>query len=180
MSTHHPAPDDDSASSVFYRNEGLTLYTGDAAIVLRQLSPGSVDCVMISPPAWRLRDYTTTRWSGGRRMFTPGQLTKLEPEHIEKLHSTMRTSGLAAGTVHHVHRTLRASLSEAVRRKHVAVNAAMIAKAPRVEEEEIEPLTVDEAKRLLAAAHAATARAGRWRLLSDSGKGKHGPAVAAG
>jgi integrase len=92
------------------------------------------------------------------RHLVPGigahRINKLEPEHIEKLYSTMRASGLAAGTVHHVHRTLRASLSEAVRRKHVAVNAAMIAKAPRVEEEEIEPLTVDEAKRLLlAAAH---------------------------
>ncbi len=66
MSTHHPAPDDGSASSVFYRSEGLTLYTGDAAIVLRQLRPGSVDCVVTSPPYWRLRDYTTTHWSGGR------------------------------------------------------------------------------------------------------------------
>jgi integrase len=80
------------------------------------------------------------------------RITKLEPEHIEKLYSKMRVTGLAAGTVHHVHRTLRASLSEAVRRKHVSINAAMTAKAPRVEEEEIEPLTVEEAKRLLLAA----------------------------
>ncbi len=79
---------------------------------------------------------------------------RLEPEHIEKLYSKMRATGLAAGTIHHVHRTLRASLSEAVRRKHVSINAAITAKAPRVEEEEIEPLTVEEAKRLLlAAAH---------------------------
>lgn len=80
------------------------------------------------------------------------RITKLEPEHIERLYSKMRTAGLAAGTVHHAHRTLRASLSEAVRRKHVSINAAMTAKAPRVEEEEIEPLTVEEAKRLLLAA----------------------------
>jgi integrase len=90
------------------------------------------------------------------RHLVPGigahRITKLEPEHIEKLYSKMRAAGLAAGTVHHVHRTLRASLSEAVRRKHVSINAAMTAKAPRVEEEEIEPLTVEEAKRLLLAA----------------------------
>jgi integrase len=58
------------------------------------------------------------------------RITKLEPEHIEKLYSKMRAAGLAAGTVHHAHRTLRASLSEAVRRKHVSINAAMTAKAP--------------------------------------------------
>jgi hypothetical protein len=90
------------------------------------------------------------------RHLVPGigahRITKLEPEHIEKLYSNMRATGLAAGTVHHVHRTLRASLSEAVRRNHVSINAAMTAKAPRVEEEEIEPLTVEEAKRLLLAA----------------------------
>jgi len=80
------------------------------------------------------------------------RITKLEPEHIEKLYSKMRAAGLAAGTVHHVHRTLRASLSEAVRRNHVTVNAAMTAKAPRVAEEEIQPLTVEEAQRLLLAA----------------------------
>lgn len=80
------------------------------------------------------------------------RIDKLEPEHIEKLYSKMLSSGLAPGTVHHVHRTLRAALSEAVRRKHATVNVAMTAKAPRVQEEEIEPLTVAEAKQLLVAA----------------------------
>ncbi|HKR52336.1 MAG TPA: tyrosine-type recombinase/integrase [Pseudonocardiaceae bacterium] len=106
------------------------------------------------------------------RHLVPGigahRINKLEPEHIEKLYTKMRAAGLAAGTVHHVHRTLRASLSEAVRRKHVAVNAAMTAKAPRVEEEEIEPLTVEEAKRLLLAA--ARRRNGtRWAVALSLG-----------
>jgi integrase len=90
------------------------------------------------------------------RHLVPGigahRITKLEPEHFQKLYSKMRATGLAAGTIHHVDRTLRASLSEAVRRKHASINASMTAKAPRVEEEEIKPLTVEEAKRLLPAA----------------------------
>ena len=90
------------------------------------------------------------------RHLVPGvgahRIDKLEPEHVEKLYSKMLGSGLAPGTVHHAHRTLRAALSEAVRRKHASVNVATIAKAPRVVEEEIEPLTIDEAKRLLVAA----------------------------
>ena len=36
-----------------------------------------------------------------------------------------------------------------MRRRHVSANAAGTAKAPRVEEEEIEPLTVEEARRIL-------------------------------
>jgi DNA modification methylase len=39
---------------------GVTLLTGDAANVLAGLPAGSVDCVVTSPPCWRLRDYTTT------------------------------------------------------------------------------------------------------------------------
>jgi hypothetical protein len=42
----------------------------------------------------------------------------------------MIRSGLAAGTVHHAHRTLRASLSEAVKRKHVALNVAIVTTPP--------------------------------------------------
>jgi integrase len=57
------------------------------------------------------------------RHLLPGigahRIDKLEPEHIEKLYSKMLGLGLAPGTVHHVHRALRAALSEAVRRKHI-------------------------------------------------------------
>lgn len=51
------------------------------------------------------------------RHLVPGlgahRIDKLEPEHVEKLYGRMIRSGLAAGTVHHAHRTLRAFLSEA-------------------------------------------------------------------
>lgn len=108
------------------------------------------------------------------------RITKLEPEHIEKLYSKMRAAGLAAGTVHHVHRTLRASLSEAVRRNHVTVNAAMTAKAPRVAEEEIKPLTVEGAQRLLLAASRRPQRhpLGSRTGLGPAARGSPGPAMA--
>src|SRR5918997_512717 len=54
------------------------------------------------------------------RHLIPGlgahRIDRLEPEHIERLYGRMLKAGLAAGTVHHAHRTLRASLNEAVRR----------------------------------------------------------------
>jgi integrase len=106
------------------------------------------------------------------RHLVPGlgvhRIDKLEPEHVEKLYGRMIRSGLAAGTVHHAHRTLRASLSEAVKRKHVALNVAMVAKPPRLDDEEIEPLTIEEARRLLAVA-SKQRNAARWAVALTLG-----------
>jgi integrase len=77
------------------------------------------------------------------------RLEKLEPEHLEKLYARMQASGLKAGTAHHVHRTIRNALNEAVRRRHITQNPALIAKAPKLTDEEIEPYGVDEIQRLL-------------------------------
>ncbi|MFH9739284.1 tyrosine-type recombinase/integrase [Streptomyces roseolus] len=88
------------------------------------------------------------------------RLEKLEPEHLERFYKKMQDNGSAAGTAHQAHRTIRAALNEAVRRKHLTSNPASIAKAPKVEEEEVEPYTVEEVQRLLAEAgkHRNTAR----------------------
>jgi integrase len=61
----------------------------------------------------------------------------------------MQESGSSAGTAHHAHRTIRVALGEAKRRGHVATNVAEIAKAPRLEEEDIEPFTIEEVQSLL-------------------------------
>lgn len=90
------------------------------------------------------------------RHLTPGlgshRLARLEAEHIEKLYAKMAASGLKPGTVHQAHRTLRTALNEAVRRGHIVKNPVELAKAPRLTDEEIEPFTVDEARRILATA----------------------------
>ncbi|RPK38634.1 tyrosine-type recombinase/integrase [Streptomyces sp. ADI93-02] len=81
------------------------------------------------------------------------RLEKLEPEHLERFYKKMQDNGSAAGTAHQTHRTVRTALNEAVRRGHLTVNPATIAKGPRVEEEEVEPYSVEEVQRLLAEAH---------------------------
>lgn len=81
------------------------------------------------------------------------RLEKLEPEHLERFYKKMQDNGSAAGTAHQSHRTVRTALNEAVRRAHLTVNPATIAKGPRVEEEEVEPYSVEEVQRLLAEAH---------------------------
>jgi integrase len=86
------------------------------------------------------------------------RLDKLEAEHLEKLYAKLQLptskggKGLAAGTVHLAHRTLRVALGEGVSRRHVLENVAKIAKPPKVEEDEIVPFTVEEARRILGVA----------------------------
>ena len=89
------------------------------------------------------------------------KLDRLEPEHLERFYGKMQASGSSAGTAHHAHRTIRVALGEAVRRGHVATNAAEIAKAPRLEEEDIEPYTIEEVQSLLVEA-AKLRNSARW------------------
>ena len=89
------------------------------------------------------------------------KLDRLEPEHLERFYQKMQASGSSAGTAHHAHRTIRVALGEAVRRGHVATNAAEIAKAPRLEEEDIEPYTIEEVQSLLVEA-AKLRNSARW------------------
>ena len=70
-------------------------------------------------------------------------LDKLAPEHVEKLYTKMTGKGLSAGTAHHVHRTIRNALNEAVRRgQHPRKARCCWQRRPRLTEEEAEPYTV--------------------------------------
>ncbi|MFF3911332.1 tyrosine-type recombinase/integrase [Streptomyces sp. NPDC001848] len=77
------------------------------------------------------------------------RLDRLEPEHLEAFYAKMQRDGSKAGTAHHVHRTVRVALAEARRRGHVSRNVAEIARAPRIEEEDVEPYTIEEVQSLL-------------------------------
>ena len=43
--------------TVYYRDEQITLYLGDALEVVRELPDGAADCIVTSPPYFGLRDY---------------------------------------------------------------------------------------------------------------------------
>ena len=83
---------------------------------------------------------------GGHRM------TRIQPEHFEKLYMKMQEAGLKSGTAHQVHRTARTAFGEAHRRGHITSNPVALARAPRVEEEEIEPFDPAETQRIIKAA----------------------------
>ncbi|MEU3272536.1 tyrosine-type recombinase/integrase [Saccharomonospora sp. NPDC006951] len=80
------------------------------------------------------------------------RINKIQPEHFEKLYAKMLASGLKAGTAHQVHRTARTAFGEAERRGRITRNPVELAKAPRIEESEVEPFEADEIGQLLTTA----------------------------
>jgi integrase len=91
------------------------------------------------------------------------RLEMLTPDHVERLYAKLQRRGLSPGGVHHIHRTLRAALNEAVRRSHLTRNPVLVVKAPKLDEEEVEPYDVSEIQRLLEAA-AKRRNGARWAL----------------
>ena len=67
MITSHGKPAAAPAHEPFlYRRSGpVSLHLGDACQVLAALPDASVDCLVTSPPFWKLRDYGTGTWQGG-------------------------------------------------------------------------------------------------------------------
>ncbi|MFE0022373.1 tyrosine-type recombinase/integrase [Amycolatopsis sp. NPDC059021] len=79
-------------------------------------------------------------------------MPRVGPDHFEKLYVKMLEAGLKPATVHQVHRTARTAFGEADRRDVITRNPVALAKAPRIEEEEVEPYEADEIGQLLVTA----------------------------
>lgn len=115
-----------------------------------------------------VRDTTYSGYEVAVRVhLNPGvgahRLDKLEPEHLERFYTKMRSAGSKPATVHQVHRTVHTALNHALRRGHVTRNVASLAVPPRIEEEEVEPYDIEEVQRLLAAA-AKLPNSARWSI----------------
>jgi integrase len=79
-------------------------------------------------------------------------LTKLTPQHLQQLYAARLAAGASAQSVVHLHRMLHRALSQAVKWGLISRNIAALVDPPRVERVEFEPLTAEEAGRLLDAA----------------------------
>jgi len=91
------------------------------------------------------------------------ELTKLTPEHIERMYAAILASGCGPATTTHVRATLSAALSQAARRGRIARNPVPAATSPRQVSARVEPLSEAETHRVLAAA-AGGRNAARWAL----------------
>jgi integrase len=101
------------------------------------------------------------------RHLIPGlgahRLERLTPDHVERLYAKLQRDGLSPGGAHHVHRTLRAALNQAVRRSHLTRNPVLLATAPKLDADDVEPYDLTEIQRLLEAA-AKRRNGARWAL----------------
>src|SRR6266545_2425075 len=104
----------------------------------------------------KVRELERTRDSGSvlsaGRPVTVGQwmetwLTTIAPRRIRR--STLEAEGLASATVLQIHRILSRALKVALQRGYVTRNVATLVDAPSASHDEIEPLTLDEALRII-------------------------------
>ncbi|HEU5006368.1 MAG TPA: site-specific integrase [Jatrophihabitantaceae bacterium] len=80
------------------------------------------------------------------------RLVELKPMHLQQLYAKRLQAGSSPSTVHHLHACLHRALAMAERWEQVNRNVARLVTPPRVPRPQIEPLTVEEVRRFLAAA----------------------------
>ena len=121
----------------------------------------------IAPRRIRRSTLETTYAPKVRNRIIPGlgkhRLDRLTPEHIERFYTRLEAEGLAPATVLQIHRILSRALKVAMQRGYVTRNVATLVDAPSASQDEIEPLTLGEALRIIRLA--ATQRNGtRWSV----------------
>lgn len=105
----------------------------------------------------RLRPATWTNYAYALRVhISPGlgsvPLRALTPTRVRAFLARCSEAGLAANSVRIVHATLRTMLAEAVRDELVERNVAAIVRGPRIERDEVQPWSLEEASIFLATA----------------------------
>lgn len=100
------------------------------------------------------------------------RLNKLTVDHVETLWkqmSAVRPDGRSrVGSIPHVRRTLSAALSDAAKRGLILRNPVSLARAPKHRTPPIQPYSLPEVRKLLAAANA-TRQPARWLLAAVLG-----------
>lgn len=98
------------------------------------------------------------------------RLDRLRPSAVEALDAAVAAEGCSAGTLAHLRRTLNAALAAAVRDGHLLPpHPAQRARLPRLPPSpKIVPLSSEEARRVLAAAHR-TRQPARWSVALSLG-----------
>jgi integrase len=112
-----------------------------------------------------LRPSTTSTYERHIRLHilpTLGRLpiARLRPEQLDRLYAGLLAKGLSRTSVQHIHAILRRSLSQATRRGVIARNPTDLVDPPGRDRPEMQVLSIDQARALLA-----TARTGRHAEL---------------
>jgi integrase len=81
------------------------------------------------------------------------RLSRLEPRHVQQLYTQCLAQGSAPATVRQLHAVLRRALGQAVKWGTLPRNVATVVTPPRVQRHDMTPLSTDQVKALLSAAH---------------------------
>lgn len=150
-------------AAVYARDAG-TLQIGNAGTTVGDWLTFWVDTIA----ARKIRPSTLATYRGYiTNRLTPAlghhRLDRLQPEHLEAFYRESEATGLSAATVLQMHRILSRALKIANRRGKVTRNVATLVDAPSVYREEIDPLTAEEARRILLTA-TGQRNAPRWSV----------------
>ena len=110
-----------------------------------------------------LADYRSKTQNWIDPLLGKHRLDRLTPEHLDTAYTVMLRRGLSPSTVLKVHRILSRALTIAVRRGRISRNVATLVDAPSAAPHEIEPLTREEARRILDVA-AIKRNGARWSV----------------
>jgi integrase len=80
-------------------------------------------------------------------------LTRLEPRHIQKLYADLLSGGMPGNTVRLLHAVLRRGIGQAVAWGTLPRNVVQLVSPPREQRHEMTPLSAEQARTLLEAAH---------------------------
>ncbi len=91
-----------------------------------------------------------------RQHIKPGigrvKLSQLSPANVQALYAAKLRDGMASSSVRYIHAVLHRALEQAVRFGMIPRNPAAVVDAPKVRQDEIQPLDADQTRRLLDAA----------------------------
>lgn len=125
---------------------GPTVSTWLISTYLETIAPGKIDPTTIQGYRSKVTNYVVPV-IGALRM------DRVIADNIDAVYTEMRRRGLADATVLQVHRILSRAWKVAARRRVVPRNIMLDVDPPSTKRQEMEPLTEDEAKATLAAAH---------------------------
>lgn len=150
------------------RDAGTYLWTADDLTVGQWLEHW-LESVLPMTARWKtLSTYRSLMRVHAIPAMGSWRLGELRPEHLEELYRRMQSEGHSTHVIRAVHRVLRSALNEAVRRRRLAINPVLVARPPRAEDVEVEPLSVQECHRVLAAAQS-TQHPARWSIALSLG-----------
>lgn len=152
------------------RDEGTVHQPGTAWTVEKWLDHWLNDIAVMSttPNGWDAYFYAVKHLKKGIGKHPLSGPRRLMPNHLETMYRAMLDAGAKPATVHQVHRTIRAALNDAKARDYIGKNPAEVAKAPTPDDDEVEPFTKEEIRKLFETARRSR-NSTRWIIAISLG-----------